>query len=181
MKFLIAGYGSIGRRHLNNLLSLGYSDIVLYRTHQSTLGEDPVKDIPVETNLTKALEMQPDAVIISNPTAKHLEVAIPAAKAGCHILFEKPISHNFDGIDDLKKALQEGGGKVLVGYQFRFHPGIKKIKEILKNKVVGVPLSVRCEWGEYLPDWHPWEDYRKSYSARKDLGGGRCVDVIPPD
>lgn len=180
MKFLIAGYGSIGRRHLNNLLTLGYSDIVLYRTHQSTISDEAVKDIPVETDLAKALDHKPDAVVISNPTAKHFDVAIPAAKAGCHILFEKPISHNFDGLEDLKSALKSGGGKVLVGYQFRFHPGIRAVREILIKKILGLPLSARCEWGEYLPGWHPWEDYRKSYSARKDLGGGVVLTLSHP-
>lgn len=180
MKFLIAGFGSIGRRHLNNIRSLGYSDIALYRTHHSTIADESIKDIPVETDINKALAGKPDAVIISNPTAKHLDVAIPAAESGCHLFLEKPIFNNYDGIDDLKKAIKIGGGKVFVGYQFRFHPGIQKIKEILDKGFFGKPLSARCEWGEYLPGWHPWEDYRKSYSARKDLGGGVVLTLSHP-
>jgi predicted dehydrogenase len=75
-------------------------------------------------------------------------------------------------IDDLKAALERGGGRVLVGYQFRHHPALRQIADFLAEEAIGRPLSVRAHWGEYLPDWHPWEDYRKSYSARKDLGGG---------
>ena len=72
MKFLIAGFGSIGRRHLNNLHALGEEDILLYRTHRSTLAEEGSEGIPVETSLEAALAHHPDAVIISNPTALHL-------------------------------------------------------------------------------------------------------------
>ena len=86
MKFLIAGFGSIGRRHLNNLRDLGESDFVLYRTHHSTLPEDDIRGIPVETDLKVALANKPDAVIIANQTALHLDIAIPAAQAGCSIL-----------------------------------------------------------------------------------------------
>jgi predicted dehydrogenase len=77
MKFLIAGFGSIGRRHLRNLRTLGQTDIVLLRSHKSTLPDDEITGLPVETDITAALAHRPDAVIISNPTALHLEVAIP--------------------------------------------------------------------------------------------------------
>jgi len=180
MRFLIAGFGSIGRRHLRNLLALGETDIVLYRTHQSTLDNQEIQAFPVETDLQHALDRKPDAVIIANPTALHLEVAIPAAKAGCHILFEKPVSHSLERMDELKTALHSGGGEVLVGFQFRFHPGIRKVRDLLAENVIGVPISVRGEWSEYLPDWHPWEDYRKSYSARPDLGGGVVLTLSHP-
>ena len=86
MKILIAGLGSIGRQHFRNIVALGEQDILLYRTHQSTLPEDELADFPVETDLGQALSQNPDAVIITNPTARHLEVAIPAARAGCHLL-----------------------------------------------------------------------------------------------
>jgi len=77
MKFLIAGFGSIGRRHLRNLLALGERDILLLRSNKSTLPEDEIAQFPVETSLEAALGHHPDAVIISNTTALHLDVAIP--------------------------------------------------------------------------------------------------------
>ena len=180
MKFLIAGFGSIGRRHLRNLLALGQEDIVLYRSHRSTLDDDEIARFPVETDLQKALAHKPDGVIISNPTALHLDVAIPAARAGCHILMEKPISHTLDDIPVLEKALKEGGGKMLVGFQFRFHPGLRQAKQLLDDGAIGDLISVRSHWGEYLPDWHPWEDYRQSYAGRKDLGGGVVRTLCHP-
>ena len=180
MKILIAGLGSIGQRHLRNLLALGEQDILLYRTHQSTLDDTEFSGIPVEIDLKSALAHRPDGVIISNPTSLHLDVAIPAAKAGCHILLEKPVSHTLDQIDEFRKAVQHGGGQVLVGCQFRFHPGLLKISELLSDAAIGRLLSVRAHWGEYLPNWHPWEDYRAGYSARDDLGGGVILTLSHP-
>src|SRR5512140_3307319 len=123
MKTLIAGLGSIGRRHFRNLVALGEKDIVLLRTHRSTLPEDELAGYPVETDLIEALKRhKPRAVIVANPTALHLEVAIPAAEAGCAILLEKPISDSMRGLDKLTSAAQASGAKILVAFQFRFHP-----------------------------------------------------------
>jgi|SRR5664280_1630494 len=171
MKFLIAGLGSIGSRHLRNLISLGENDIILYRSKLSTLNNDQFKNFPTETNIISVLNHKPDAVIISNPTSLHLEIAIPAAEAGCHIVIEKPVSHSLDQIDELRKAIQKGGGKILVGFQYRFHPTLKIASRIILNREIGNPVFVRAHWGEYLPDWHTWEDFHGSYSARSDLGG----------
>jgi len=180
MKFLIAGLGSIGRRHFRNLLTLGESDILLYRTQRSSLPDDELAGFPVETDLQAALAHNPQAVIISNPTSLHLEVAIPAAEAGCSILLEKPVSHTLEGLERLELALQHGGGKMLVGFQFRFHPTLRKAAELIRAGSLGRPLSVHAHWGEYLPDWHPWEDFRQGYSARTDLGGGVVLTLSHP-
>lgn len=180
MKFLIAGLGSIGRRHLQNLLALGERDILLYRSGNSSQQAEDHKEFPVETDLKAALAHRPDAVIISNPTVFHLDVAIPAAGAGCHLLLEKPISHNLEHLDELRAAVERGGGQVLVGYQFRFHPGLQQISNLLTSEILGRPLFVRAHWGEWLPAWHPWEDYRQGYSARSDLGGGVILTLSHP-
>ena len=142
------------------------------RSKQSTLSDDEISDYPIETDIQAALGHKPDAVIVSNPTSLHLDVAIPAAEAGCDLLLEKPISHSMDRIDELQTAVQQGGGQVLVGFQFRYHPLLRQAAELLNDGVIGRPLSVLVNWGEYLPSWHPWEDYRKGFSARTDLGGG---------
>ena len=180
MKFLIAGYGSIGRRHMNNLRALGEEDILLLRSHQSTLPQDEIAGIPVETSLEAALAHKPDAVIIANPTALHLDIAIPCASSGCSILMEKPISHSLARVPELKEALARGGGGFLTGFQFRFHPGLQQVRQWLAEKAIGRVTTVKSHWGEYLPGWHPWEDYRSSYSARADLGGGVVNTLCHP-
>lgn len=181
MRFLIAGLGSIGRRHLRNLRALGEEDIVLYRTHRATLPEDELGGLPVETDLHLALRRhRPTAAIISNPTALHLEVAVPAAEAGCHLLLEKPISHSLERIDELEKIAQQNGIRILVGFQFRFHPTLRQAADLIAGGRIGRVLSVRAHWGEYLPGWHPWEDYRQGYAARADLGGGVVLTLCHP-
>lgn len=173
MKILIAGLGSIGRRHLWNLVALGEDDIVLYRTHQSTLPEDELAKYPIETDLDAALAESPDAIIVSNPTALHLDVAIPAAQAGCHLFLEKPVADQMDErVRTLQQVVEKNDLRTLVGFQFRFHPVFSRIRDVVQSGELGLPLSIRVHWGEYLPGWHPWEDYRQSYAARKELGGG---------
>jgi predicted dehydrogenase len=186
MKFLIAGLGSIGRRHLRNLVALGEQDIVLYRTGKSTMPEEDLADYPQETDLGTALKKhRPDAVIVSNPTALHLDVAIPAAQAGCAVLLEKPISHTMERLDILQEAAAKSGSKILVGFQFRFHPGLVRSKQWIEDGELGRVISAHVHFGEYLPAWHPWEDYRQGYAARADMGGGvvltQChsLDYLP--
>ena len=180
MKILIAGFGSIGRRHFHNLLSLGERDILFYRSGRSTLPDDELKGYAVETDLQAALAHQPQAVIVANPTALHLDVAIPAAQAGCSLFLEKPVSHTLDGLAELQAAVQRGKAQVFVGYQFRFHPGLRQVKRLVGEGAIGRLVSVRAHWGEYLPGWHPWEDYRRGYSARQELGGGVILTLCHP-
>ncbi|HMV95730.1 MAG TPA: Gfo/Idh/MocA family oxidoreductase [Anaerolineales bacterium] len=181
MKFLIAGLGSIGRRHFRNLIALGEKDIVLLRTRKATLPDDELAGYPVETDLAEALKKhKPDAVVVANPTSLHLDVAIPAAEAGCHILLEKPVSHSLDRLGQLEKAAAKSGSKILVGFQFRYHPTLNKARELIQSGALGKILTVHVHWGEYLPQWHPWEDYRQSYAARADLGGGVIVTLTHP-
>ena len=180
MKFLIIGLGSIGRRHLNMLRELGQEDILLYRTHQSTLDDEELAGIPVKTNLRAALDLKPDAVVVANPTSLHMDVAIPAVEAGCHILLEKPISDDLSRVDELRRAAKKSGSRILVGFQFRYHPTLNKARELIHNGALGQILSAHSHWGEYLPNWHPWEDYRESYAARADLGGGVIGTLTHP-
>ena len=181
MKFLIAGLGSIGRRHFRNLIALGETDIILLRTRKGTLPDDELAGYPIETDLQEVLKThKPEAVIVANPTSVHLDVAIPAAEAGCHILLEKPVSHSLEGLDVLQQAAQKSGSKILVGFQFRYHPTLNKARELIQSNALGKVLAVHAHWGEYLPQWHPWEDYRQSYAARSELGGGVIVTLTHP-
>jgi len=180
MKFLIAGFGSIGRRHFRNLISLGEKDILFLRSNQSNLPDEEIAAYPVYTDIESALAQTPDAVIVSNPSSLHLDIAIPAAESGCDILIEKPLSNNRKKMPQFVESVRENGSKVLVGFQFRYHPAFIRIRELLADGIIGRILSVRAQWGEYLPDWHPWEDYRKSYSAQDSLGGGVILTLCHP-
>lgn len=172
LKFCIAGFGSIGRRHLRNLRELGQHDLILLRSNRSTLPDDEVRDVPVVSSIDDALAQRPDGIVIANPTALHVDIALPALKAGTAVLMEKPIDNTVDDALRLKDAGAALDSRFLMGFQYRFHPGLLKLRELLSDGAIGRVVSYRVDWGEYLPDWHPWEDYRNSYAARADLGGG---------
>ncbi len=144
MKFVIVGLGSIGKRHKNNLESLGHEVI---------------------TQWEKA-----DGFLICNPTALHLETALKVAHFERPIFIEKPLSHNLDGLEALR-------GTILVGYCLRFDQSLKEFKQKVdgldKNKIKSVKIV--CQ--SWLPDWHPDKDYRQTYSAKRNLGGGVLLDL----
>lgn len=181
MNILIAGLGSIGRRHLQNFQALNAGEITLLRSGRSTLPNEELEGFKTEYDLVEALKKhKPDIVVVSNPTSLHLDIAIPAVEMGCNLLLEKPVSHSMDGISILKDLSQQQNVRILVGFQFRFHPGLQYIKELLKGDAIGKVTSVNVHWGEHLPAWHPWEDYRIGYAARSDLGGGVLLTLCHP-
>lgn len=177
MRVSIFGCGSIGKRHARNLLSLGVRDIVASdpradrRAEMETLG---VRTVP---DHRQALEGAQVAFVCS-PTSLHLAQAWDAAEQGCHLFIEKPLSTSPEGCEKLASLVEGNGLKSLVGCNFRFHPGLVKTQDLLREGLPGSIVSARARFGQYLPDWHPWEDYRQMYSARRDLGGGVLLDRV---
>ncbi len=181
MKILIVGFGSIGKRHFNNLVVLGYRDFQVL-TSQDLTGIGNLAGLRVckEINLADALAKHPDVVFVCNPTALHLETALAAAGAGCHIFLEKPVSHNLDGLEKLAALAEVKQLKLQVGFQWRYHGVLKGIRSAIAEGKIGKPIAAHAHWGEWLPGWHPLEDYRKGYSARNDLGGGVLLTLCHP-
>ena len=172
MKILICGTGSIALRHYKNLMILGYKDIIFYKSTSLNLNKiDPkIKKKKIYYNLDQALKEKPKVAFICNVTSLHVDVAIKCATYKCHLFVEKPISHNIKKISKLKSVIKKNKLYLFVGYMMRFHPFIEKIKKLIKkeNKI----FYASTIWGEYLPNWHPNENYKKSYAANKNLGGG---------
>jgi predicted dehydrogenase len=180
ISILIAGLGSIGQRHLRNLVSIGIQDITLYRTGKGTLQGNDLDRYPVKHDFSEALSDKPTAVVVSNPTSLHMDTAIQAAESGSHLFLEKPISHSMDRVNILKALVEKNHLIVFIGFQYRFHPALRQIKAWIDDQSIGRITSIHAHWGEYLPGWHPWEDYRNAYSARKDLGGGVVLTLCHP-
>src|SRR5262249_28308299 len=169
-EILIAGLGSIGRRRLASLRALQWPHIRLYRTGRSTLSDAELAGFPVDSDLSTALARCPLAVIVSNPSALHVPLALDAARAGAHLFIEKPLSHDLTGVAELDSLVAKSGLTALVGFQLRFNPGWRQMRAWLRAGAIGTVVSAQVHWGEYLPDMHPWEDYRIGYAARQDLG-----------
>lgn len=175
---LVCGLGSIGRRHLRHLQELGVARIDAWRTGRATLPDEgqPAPD-HVYSSLEEALAAGPQAVVVANPTALHLSTALAALRAGCHVLVEKPLSHSLEGLEALKA---EATGRVLaVGCNLHFHPLLRMAREWAQGAgPLRAPRHARIHFHAFLPAWHPWEDYRQSYAARRELGGGAALTHI---
>jgi len=185
-KILIVGLGSIGRRHLRNLMALGAKDLVLVRSHRSSMPEAELEGFEVEGDLGHALaKHRPDGVIIANPTSMHVDSAAQAAETGCSILLEKPVGDSLEDAERLRGVVKRTSARVLIGFQFRFHPAVRLARRAISSGELGRIMSAHVHYGEHLPSWHPWEDYRKGYAARADLGGGvlltqcHALDYLP--
>jgi len=176
MRFLIIGLGSIGRRHFQNLRKLGNKNIAVVRNKKKVDGpqaEFLKKHKPlIFYSINEAYKWRPDAVIVANPTNLHVKTSCLALENNAHVFIEKPLSHNMRGVNDLIRLARKKKKIIYVGYHLRHHPQLKKIKKMLDKGIIGKIFYARFVTGEYLPDWHPWENYRKGYAARKDLGGG---------
>lgn len=186
MKVLMVGLGSIGQRHLRNIRRLYGDDvrILAYRvrglkhTFSDTMQIRENIDLEQEYSITSfetlhaALEEKPEVAFITNITSAHMSCAIEAARAGCDLFLEKPVSNNMHGIEILGDLISKNNLVAFVGFQNRYHPCIKKLKEVLDSKVLGKIISVEVTMGERLITMHSYEDYRDTYMARNDMGGG---------
>jgi len=172
MRALVVGLGSIGRRHARNWAALGLGPLSVCRQSGIPASEPLGVEAREFSDLDAALNEQPDVVFVTNPTSMHVETACTAVQGGAHVLIEKPIGHELTGVADLLEQANQRKRQLMVGYNLRFHPGLMRVKELVEQQAIGKLVSARAEVGEYLPDWHPWEDYRRGYSARRDLGGG---------
>jgi predicted dehydrogenase len=177
-RILVVGCGSIGQRHIRNLLELGVAEVLAFDVREDRRREVENQNVQVLANLEEAWKKSPDAVVIAVPPSLHIPLALEAANHGCHLFIEKPLA---DGVQNIRELLEVVGKKrlvTLVGCNMRFHPGLILVKQLLDEEAVGRIVSASAAFGQYLPDWHPWEDYRQSYSARRDLGGGIILDAI---
>ncbi|HXG87647.1 MAG TPA: Gfo/Idh/MocA family oxidoreductase [Vicinamibacterales bacterium] len=173
------GCGSIGRRHLRNLHALG-SGALLAFDPQPAAAEGLTAEIGVATvtSLEDVWAWRPDAVVVASPSHLHLSQARAALAGGAHLFVEKPVSHTMAGVPELASAARAAGLVTMVGCNMRFHPGPAGVKRILDSQRLGRPFSARIQTSSFLPDWRPTSDYRASYSASNECGGGAILDCI---
>jgi len=174
-KILIVGYGSIGKRHMRNILSKKNMNIIICSKRKDLKFQE--KNIKIVKTIDQGIAEKPDMAFITNETNYHISVATKLANAGIDLFIEKPLSSSENGIKQLKKIIKQKGIITLIGCDHRFHPCLKKIKEIIDKKRLGRIMSVQVESSSLLSDWHPYEDYRKGYSAKEELGGGIAMTM----
>jgi predicted dehydrogenase len=189
VRALIVGLGAVGQRHARNLRALR-PDIELHawrrRGRAGTIGPalefdhaaDPAGALGIVTHasIEAALAARPDVAVVASPSALHLADTLAVLRGGCHTYVEKPLSHTIDGLGRLHAAA--AGRVVAIGCQWRFHPLVEALRDLVTSRVLGDIVRADVDFSEYLPDWHPYEDYRESYAACAELGGGVVLSQI---
>jgi predicted dehydrogenase len=175
---LVIGGGSIGKRHLGNLLSTGRTAAVV-ETREDRRAEIAAKHpaARIFTRLDEALDAERfETAFVCLPTAYHIPAAMEVAKRGIHIFMEKPLSSSLEDIPGLLDAVESRALVGMTGFCLRFFKPMVKAKELVTEGRVGRIVTARSFTGSYLPDWHPWEDYRNFYMSKKEMGGGVLLD-----
>ena len=181
MKVSVFGSGSIGLRHLTNLIKLKkelkITSIFSYdkKNKKNFLGKS--KNFIFTQNLKVAAE-NCDIAFICVPTHLHNQTINNILKyTKCHFYIEKPLSSEIKDCLKTLNKIKKIKKKVGVGYMLVNHPIILKAQSLIKQNKIGKVIFARAECGFFLPNWHPWEDYRKFYMAHKSQGGGVLLDT----
>lgn len=175
-RILIVGLGSAGSRHLRLALELfPGAEIKVLRNQVKDV--DPKCGESCLESVDAAVQFAPQIAVIANPSTYHLPIALALAHQGIHLLIEKPLSASLAGVQNLIDTCKSKKSVLMVGYNLRFSPSLLHFFQLIKSNHVGEILSVRCEVGQYLPDWRPESDYRKSVSANHALGGGVLLEL----
>ena len=191
VRALVAGLGAIGQRHARNLRALLGDELELAALRSRRCGRvvtDSLRVVEghpeddcnggVFTDVDDALAWRPDIVFVCTPSRAHVPLALAAVRAGSAVFVEKPLSDELAGVAELIAETKARNALVAVGCQLRFHPALRWVRAILAGESLGRLITVQVEQGEHLPGWHPYEDYRTSYAARRELGGGVVLTQI---
>ena len=167
---LVVGAGSIGSRHARNLHAAGATVSLTDPSSERARAVGAAHPVPFDLDSLVGY----DGIVVASPTSAHLDQALVALETGAKVLVEKPLALSSVGTE----ALRDAADQVMVGFNLRFHPPVAKIVDLAHQGEAGRITSVRAWFGSYLPDWRPTIDYRSSYSARAELGGGVLLDAI---
>ena len=176
---LIVGLGSIGRRHARVFKAAGIEKIAGAdpRADRLAQAKDEIGLTDLGTDYREMLSKQSyDAVLVTLPTAYHTPVARATVEAGCQLFVEKPVAATNEGLDVVASLIEDKGLIAYTAYCYRFAPSAVRMKKIVDSGRLGRVLCARLKISTFLPDWHPWEDYRSFYMANLEQGGGARLD-----
>ncbi|MGC8734978.1 MAG: Gfo/Idh/MocA family protein, partial [bacterium] len=173
MKFLVVGLGSMGKRRIRCLKRLNFNNIIGYDINKERANE--VKNL-YNIEIVNDLEnIKVDAIFISTPPDKHKDYALWTIDNNIHAFIEASVLLK-DSID-IKNYLINKKTDIIIAPSSTlvFHPVIKDIKNIILSKTYGKICNFSYHSGQYLPDWHPWEDIKDFYVGKKETGGAREI------
>lgn len=176
MRFLVIGLGSMGKRRVRNLRHLGASAVAGFDPRQDRRDEASAKyGIDTHATIDTAFAWNPDAVVISTPPDLHTRYALDAVRRGLPCFTEASVLD--DGMEELAREAAARDVVVAPSCTMRYFAGPRLIREWLGAGVVGTPFTFVYHSGQWLPDWHPWEDYRTFYVSRRTTGA--CREIVP--
>jgi myo-inositol 2-dehydrogenase/D-chiro-inositol 1-dehydrogenase len=137
----VAGLGRIGKIHLKNL-SRNFAEIKVVAVMDIFDESKAIADefnVPVFVKTFDELLAVPelDAVVICSPTDTHADYVVQTAKAGKQIFCEKPLDLSLERVKEVLEIVEETGVKLMLGFNRRFDPEFKKIKQLVLNDAVG--------------------------------------------
>lgn len=178
MNYLVIGLGSMGKRRVRNLQALGMKNLAGFDTRVDRRQESQEKyGIPVFDSLETAMkEFEPQAFMISTPPDLHMHYAYYAFERGISCFIEASVV-DADKIKQLNEKIRNTKIIMAPSCTMRYFPGPKKVKELIRAGKIGKVLNVNYQTGQYLPDWHPWEDIRDFYVSKRETGAAR--EIVP--
>ena len=175
-RILIVGLGSIGKRHKELVHQLfPNAEIEALRLRDKSQIVDSSSEFL--TTIQDAKEFSPEIAVLCTPSTSHISLALDLAKSDAHLLIEKPISQSSAGVLELLEECASRNVVLMVGYNLRYLESLQEFRRHVSEGLIGKPLSVRCEVGQYLPNWRPETDYRECVSAKRELGGGVLLEL----
>lgn len=176
MRFLVVGLGSMGKRRIRNLQFLKAGEILGFDLRADRREEVGSRyGVKTFVSFEEALAENPDAFIISTPPDRHLPYALAAARHGKHFFTEAGVTT--DGLEELIGLCNNQKIVAAPSCTMRFQPSIRVIKKLVEDQVIGKIQAFTYHSGQYLPDWHPWEDYRSFYVSQRETGA--CREIVP--
>lgn len=172
MKVLIVGLGSIAKKHIQAIQQLNLNaEIHAFRSRKG-------EDFPGVISFYKFedLERDYDFILISNITQKHVETIQHFLSFGCPLFIEKPLADKLDGIAELVEIANKNKIQSYIACNLRFHPCIQYLQAHLSS--LGRINEVNIYCGSDLRNWRPNRNYKETYSANPEMGGGAHLDLI---
>jgi len=172
MKFLIVGLGSMGKRRIRNLQKLGLNDLIGFDIKKERLNESSKKfKIKTVSKINDAIKLKPDVMIISTPPNLHLKYAKIAGKNNINFFTELNLISK--DVEKIIKLILKNSIQARPSCTMLFNPLFKEIKKVIQNGSLGKIYFINHHTGQYLPDWHPWENYRDFFVSKKNTGGAK--------
>ena len=178
MKYLVVGLGSMGKRRVRNLQALGIKDVAGFDTRADRRQEAQEKyGIQVFESLDAAMQtIEPQVFVISTPPDLHMHYAYFAFEHGISCFIEASVV-DADKIKLLSDKIRDTSIVMAPSCTMRYFPGPKKMKELIRSNSIGKVLNVNYQTGQYLPDWHPWEQIEEFYVSKRETGAAR--EIVP--